>query len=366
MDPTAPTAATSPFSAGRTLKTYELFLGYACDEKCLFCSQETSWRSQPAQTFEDVARRIFLARREGRDVLALNGGEPTLRRDILKIVSFARRAGFEEVHMQSNGLRLSDPDFCGELVRAGLTSVRLSIHGHDDALHDGQVLVPGALRRALAAIANLRRLGAEAGVNTVINRRNVAALPDFYRYFLDVVGVKDFGLIYPLYEGDMAVNADAMRVPMSEAAPFIRAAFEVFRERGAEPPILLNIPPCVLPGYESRILRWSSDGAAYFDAAHARLIDPAEYELAQPDGATRTLDESSREGKTKPASCRSCVYDSRCLGVERRYAALFGAGELRPLAAEPKPFDADWGVDSSRWRRLLTPKESAARREEAS
>ena len=353
------TAAISRSERPRAVKIHELFLGYACDEKCLFCSQETAWRRQPAVAFADVARDVYLAFQRGCRILALNGGEPTLHKDILKIVALARKAGYEEVHIQTNGLRLAEPAFAASMADAGLTLARFSIHGHSDALHDAQVKVPGALRRARAAIEGLRVKGVSVGINTVVNQANAAALPAFYAHFLDDVGLTDFGLIFPLYEGDMAVNEDAMRVRLAEAAPHIRAAFEVFRTRGAEPPMLLNFPPCALPGYEGRLLRWSDRGAALYDAARGTVIDPGRYELRQPDGRSKGLDEASREGKVKLPGCARCVYDDRCLGYERKYVSRFGDAEFVPLAAVPEPFDARWVVDRSAWRRVLPAGETA-------
>jgi hypothetical protein len=147
---------------------------------------------------------------------------------------------------------------------------------------------------------------------------------------------------------------------LTEAAAAVRAAFAEFRRRGAEPPFLLNMPPCVLPGYEGRILRWGRDSAALYDRGRTLLVDPEDYRLDRPEAA-KDLAASAVEGKAKPASCSACVYADRCHGYERRYLERFGAGELKPLAKAPEPFSRGWkGVRS--WRRMLSPKEHAALR----
>lgn len=352
MAPTARTAAISPSKTPRVVKIHEVFLGYACDEKCLFCSQETAWRRQPAASFEAVAKDLYLAHARGCRLLVLNGGEPTLHKDFLKIVALARKAGYEEVHIQTNGLRLAAPEAAAAGAAAGLTLARFSIHGHTDELHDRLVKVPGALKKAEQAMKNLRDMGVQVGINTVINAWNAPKLAQFYEHFLDE-GITDFGLIYPLYEGDMAENAGAMRISLKDAAPCVKNAFEVFRRRGLEPPMVLNIPPCILPGYEGRLLRWSTGGAALYDAARGTVIDPGRYELRQPDGRSKRLDEASREGKIRPAACARCVYGDRCLGYERRYVAAFGEAEFSALAAVPVPFETAWGADTAGWRRIM-------------
>jgi len=361
MARTAATSPSSPARAPQAARVYELFLGYACDEKCLFCSQETAWRARPGPSFDALTRKAYAAFQGGSRILAINGGEPTLYRDLPKLIAFARRLGYPEIHIQSNGIRLGDPDYAETLAEAGLTMARLSVHGHAAELHDAQVRRPGAFEAVLRAVGNLERLGLAMGINVVLNRMNCAALPDFFRFFLGRTPVRDFGIIFPLYEGDMAVHADSVMVSMTEAAEAVRAAFAVFRERGEEPPFLLNFTPCVLPGYESRVLRWSAESAAVYDVGKALIIDPESYVLEHPGEAPKGLDEASREGKMKSPTCARCALEGRCLGFERRYAALFGEGEFRPLTAEPAPFSAGWeGTES--WRRMLSAEERAALR----
>ena len=332
------------------VRVHELFLGYACNERCLFCSQEFAWRRDPFLPFDEAARRVWTAYQRGSRVLVLNGGEPTLHEGLVRLVAFARKTGFPEVHIQTNGLKLSEPDYADALTAAGLTLARFSIHGHTPALHDAQVQVPGAFAKAMAGLGNLRARGAAAGVNVVLNRLNAPQLSETCAFFLDQ-GVWDIGLIFPLYEGDMAHYAERTELTLTAAAAAVRRAFAEFRRRGAEPPFLLNFPPCVLPGYESRILRWSRDSAALYDKGRTLLIDPQAYRLDRPE-AGKGLDEASAEGKEKPASCARCVYAERCLGTERRYLARFGAAELVPLDAIPKPFSRGWGGSRS-WRRVV-------------
>lgn len=341
------------------VRVHELFLGYACNERCLFCSQEFAWRRDPFLPFEEATRRAWTAYRDGARVLVINGGEPTLYEPLEKLVAFARKTGFAEVHLQTNGLRFADPDYAAALVRAGLNLARFSIHGHTPALHDAQTQVPGSFVKAWAGLENLKGLGAEVGVNVVLNKLNLASLAETCGWFVDH-GAPDVGLIFPLFEGDMAHYEARTTLTLTEAAAAVRAAFAEFRTRGAEPPFLLNMPPCVLPGYEGRILRWGRDSAALYDRGRTLLVDPEDYRLDRPEAA-KDLSASAVEGKAKPASCSACVYADRCHGYEKKYLERFGAGELKPLTEVPEPFHRGWkGVRS--WRRMLSAKEHEALR----
>ncbi|MFH1723468.1 MAG: radical SAM protein [Elusimicrobiota bacterium] len=345
------------------IRVYELLVGYACNAKCLFCSQEFAWRGLPALTFEQMASKVYQAYREGTRVLVIDGGEPTVHPDLPKLVAFSRRAGFREIHIQTNGIRFGDRAYADALTEVGLNLARISIHAHTPELHDALLMAPGAFRKALAGIENLRRRGAHVAANILVNRMNYRTLPDYFRFFYDEIGLRDFGIIFPLYEGDMAVNAGRIGVRMSEAAPYVRESFELFRERGAEPPFLLNFIPCGVPGYESRMLRWSGDSAGIYDFEKKLLFDPERYTLEHPTGLKAGLDAVARKNKVMIGACRGCAYSERCLGCEKDYAERFGGSEFTAFKREPEPFDGGWGAEAGRWRRILTPEEHRSLRE---
>ncbi len=59
-----------------------------------------------------------------------SGGEPTMRDDLPEIVALARRLGFTQVQIATNGMKLAtNPDLCRNLVRSGLTTVYLQFDG---------------------------------------------------------------------------------------------------------------------------------------------------------------------------------------------------------------------------------------------
>lgn len=71
---------------------------------------------------------------EGRTFIQLSGGEPTVRDDLPEIVAAARKAGCENIQLNSNGLRLgAEPDFTKRLADSGLDFVFMQFDGVTDA-----------------------------------------------------------------------------------------------------------------------------------------------------------------------------------------------------------------------------------------
>ncbi|MFH1723453.1 MAG: radical SAM protein [Elusimicrobiota bacterium] len=328
-------------------KCFDILLHYACQAKCLFCSQDFGWREEPnLMPFRAAAEKIFWAHQHGFRRLGFTGGEPTLRKDLAKLLVLARKVGFTYTRIQTNGVRLADPDYAGALADAGLTFVKLSVHGHDAETHDGLAGMPGSFDACLKAIENLKRLKIGVGVNIVLNKRNYQRLVEFYELFLLKLRLSNFVIIAPLYEGNMTRNVAGMGARLTDMASHIRRAYEVFeRIDFPKPPLLLHFTPCVLPGYEQQMLGWSSFNTM----------------VVNPDGEQKDLDETMTQHTVKTKACRACVYNDRCIGLDRSYAERFGTGELSPLKAVPERYGrARRGEGPHEGRPVLTDNETCA------
>ena len=81
---------------------------------------------------------IFL-RRHGKDAVDFTGGEPTIRRDIFEIISYAKEIGFKKICLITNGQRLADKEFAKKIVDSGANDFLFSIHEHDEKTYDNLI-----------------------------------------------------------------------------------------------------------------------------------------------------------------------------------------------------------------------------------
>lgn len=303
------------------MRTFNVFLNYACNARCPFCFNPVSPSPEEERggSFDEVARQLYQGRKDGYDAVNFLGGEVTVRGDYPKIVAFARKAGYGEITMDTNGLRLADPAYTAELAAAGLGCARLSVHAPDAATHDRQVRVPGAFEKILTAIANLRASKVSVGLNCVVNKGNYKLLPEYVRYFHDVAGIRDFSFAALRYIGYMTLPASAeeMRVPVTEIVPHLRAAVAELKKRGVDSPTINDLVPCVAPDLVEHMRDWSTE--------------PNLDGVRDPDGGMRGSAEVCHEGKSPVPVCRQCSYRESCLGPERAYVQVLGAGEFKPV-----------------------------------
>ena len=295
-------------------KCYELILNYNCNARCSFCSQGDFDKSLNAP-FETIARNIYSAYKDGYRRLGLTGGEPLIRPDILKVVSLGKSVGFRFIRVQTNGIKLADPVFCRALVKAGLTFCKFSFTTDKPADHDALVGVPGALKKALAGLKNLRKLKIRLGTNILVNELNYRRLPEIIKFYLER-GITNFVIICPVYNGAMAANAKKLGVSLPACEPFFEEAVKTMEAAGLPGEILfLNTPPCFLKGREKL--------AIGLDLFNTLVTDPL--------GGRTDLDANADAAKVKGHPCRRCALNKKCRGADSHYIDNFGWKGFTPV-----------------------------------
>ncbi len=311
-----------------TDQVHELFLNYACNAKCPFCYNPplTPELLRLDLSYEQAVQSLYRAAKTGAKRLNLHGGEVTLRDDLPKILVLARKLGFEQITVVTNGIRFSDPGYTRSLKDAGATNLRFSIHAGDAAIHDAIVAIPGAFERALKGIVNARAAGLPLGMNFVLIRKNVAALPDFLERFCVKDGIDDVIVYFPHLRGMMEINAAAEGLRYADAASSVREGFARLEPAGKRGCVLLaNFVPCVLPELTDRMIDWSHPGDGIPGAAQTH-----------PEGFTEDILAMKDDQRRRVAACASCALGGRCLGVEREYQARFGEADFAALSADPE------------------------------
>ena len=312
-------------------KCYEIILNYNCNAKCLFCSQGSFDKSLNA-SFGDIAKNIYSAYKKGYRRLGFTGGEPLLRRDMVKIISLAKSIGFDFIRIQTNGIKLADEKFARSLVEAGLTFCKFSFLSDKAEIHDDLVGVKGAWKKAALGLENLKKLKIRIGTNILVNKLNFSRLPEIIHYFLKK-GISNFVMIYPTYIGSMRKNHLKLGVSLYEAQKYFISAVKLMEKEGLKDEILfLNVPPCFLKGYESLAI-----GLERFNTL-----------VTDPSGIKTDLDENAGKAKLKASACLKCVFKKKCSGADKNYIDIWGwtgfglpAKKKKEIVAGKKIFFSD-------------------------
>lgn len=279
--------------AARGRRRAVLDLTYRCNNHCPFCATGTHALPDP----EPARRRELLVqhRKLGATALDIDGGEPTLSDRLLPTIAFARKLGYEQITVTTNGRMAAYPDFADRLLKSGLSTLFVSLHGPDEPTHAANVGVPGAFEQTVTGIRHLVRLATppvSLGAKLTITRMNQDKLFETAT-LVESLGLRRFDLQFltPFGPGSRALAPDD-----ETALREVRRTLHAFA--GRLDMRIANLPYCLLPGHEDHL-----------DADVADLAG----RLATADDAVDLLAYLRARRARKPV-CDACPHTLGCAG----------------------------------------------------
>ncbi|WP_298216708.1 GTP 3',8-cyclase MoaA [Acidocella sp.] len=154
---------------GRSITYLRVSVTDRCDFRCTYCMAEDMEFLPRAEllTLEEMERLCAAFIGLGVTKLRLTGGEPLLRRDVMRLIeALGRRLGqgLEELTLTTNGSQLAR--FAADLARAGMRRINVSLDTLDEARF-ARITRGGRLPQVLAGIAAARAAGLAVKINMV-------------------------------------------------------------------------------------------------------------------------------------------------------------------------------------------------------
>ena len=299
----------------------DIKVGYTCNNHCIHCviadqrDKAQRQRGNIDRKTTEFLREMADAYRRGSTDVVITGGEPTIRKDLHRLMEGAREIGFR-VHVQTNGRMLAYRPLAERLAPFDATWV-VALHGPDAAVHDRVTEVQGSFDQTRDGIANLRDLGQRVVGKTVLSRPNVRHLPEIIARYREW-GVTLVNTAFPHALGSARRRFDEVVPRYRDVAPHVH---EACRRFGDEMVLYFEaIPLCLMVGWERHVAEY----------ACSALKRPAVHVQLDSDEA-RDWPEARREQKQKFPACATCRWDGDCEGPWREYAERFGGEEFVPV-----------------------------------
>lgn len=280
--------------AGSGPKKVIMNVTYRCNNRCTFCA--TGTRTQVDGDFERQRELLVKYRKLGVTLLDFDGGEPTLNEKLFQLTAFARKIGYERVNVTTNARMASYKGYAERLVKSGVTSVLVSIHGPDAQTHAQNVGVAEAFDQTCEGARNLVAVApphVELGANITLTKSNHRKLYEVAQLVFDL-GLRwlNIQFLTPFGRATSSVCPDtevAARVAMRTIDAFSdRMKFQV-----------INLPFCFMPGYERYLM-----GDLLKLERHMLFVNNEEVNLF----------EYLRERRVKKAVCEGCPHAIFCGG----------------------------------------------------
>lgn len=333
----------------------------ACDLACLHCRAEAIPNRDPRELSTEEAQALFLEisrfanGKAGRAPhLVITGGDPLQRPDLIELVAYGRQLGLT-ISVTPAGTPRLTREVIGELERAGMGSLALSLDGSTPERHDAFRGVPGSFAWTLqgAELAAAARIPLQ--INTTVTAGTTDDLPAIYR-LVQRLGIMRWTLFFLVATGrGRALKEVTPRecerllvwlVNLSEEAGFAVKTTEAphirrigllrMKARGMADAAILNTT--LGRGFGIR------DGNGVVFVSHVGEVFPSGF-LPLPVGNVRTrsvvdlyrkapLFRALRDAGQLQDHCGRCPFRAICGGSRARaYAATGDALEGDPLCA---------------------------------
>jgi len=202
---------------GRTVSYLRVSVTDRCDFRCVYCMPEhmTFLPKADVLSLEELDRLCGAFIRKGVDKLRLTGGEPLVRRDVMKLFRSVGRhlesGSLKELTLTTNGSQLAR--FAGELVDCGVKRINVSVDTLD-AEKFRRITRWGDLGKVIAGIDAAQQAGLKIKINVVALRGvNEDEIPELISW-AHGRGM-DMTLIETMPMGDVDADRTEQYLPLS-------------------------------------------------------------------------------------------------------------------------------------------------------
>ncbi len=170
----------------------EIALTYGCNNNCVFCYASSPERvdEKPQMTTEQVMKVLDMIWNKAQvPTVSFTGGEPTMRKDLVELVSYAVKIGLR-VNLITNGIICGTTDLAQRLKDAGLSSAQVSLESAVPEIHDKIVGHKGAFAKTVEGFRRLKALGIHTHTNTTICKDNIDTVHTLPKFAKEELGLE--------------------------------------------------------------------------------------------------------------------------------------------------------------------------------
>ncbi len=277
-------------------------VNFHCNQACEFCFVSTHL---PTARDEAIESAIRAAGQRGSRI-GLSGGEPTLHKRLPEWIRLAVVVSKHPVYLQTNAIRLDDPELVAALVAAGLCEAFVSLHGATAEVSDQITSAPGTFVRTVVGLDHLHQTRILVSLNFVICEANRHQLVDTIRLVAARWPKASLNVSFVGASTDLVPRTKDLIPSYSSILPELTLAVAEAKRLGVELrgfESMCGIPLCLLPSTISLSSLNLPEIPANFDQGEF----------------------------VRGAACKSCSHNTRCYGLRRQYANLHGTNELTAL-----------------------------------
>ena len=293
---------------------YIVKINNKCNSNCCFCADSAEVRNQPDFDYSKLIYDLEENRKKF-DSLIISGGEPTIYKNILKYINYAKDiCKYKRITLTTNGFLLAYDSFTDKLIKNGIDSFIISFIASNKKTYDTVTKVKGSFKYATKALSNLKKRNQEVRINIVPHKLNYKDIEKTIEFLIkQKVDSIQISFMDPI--GSSVVNnKSTLAVTYTKLMPYIKTAFKIANKLDFNKLYIENFPICIAKDFIDNIsdLKKPDENKDYYNAC-----------------------------KTKPEKCKKCSYFNVCDGIWKAYLEQFGDEEIKPPIGNLREYKKD-------------------------
>lgn len=310
-----------------TFSNNQVFLimtGFSCNNNCVMCSVRPKGVHFTPRSRIDILKDLKEGQRLKFERAEFTGGEPTIREDLLELVSEATKLGYREIALSTNGRALSSLQYLKSLKKNGLNRVTITLYSGESKVHDSITRVPGSFEQTVQGIKNSLSLGIVTTINTAVFNRTINGLKKTGE-FLVSLGAKYWTLLDLIPDGYALTNYKILSVNPQKLRKIFASLYTTLKK--FEVVNFFDFAYCLFPEKllnQSNMNIIAAKGRA--EAIHQVGYNPKRFQ--KEDSVYYDIH------KTRGAQCQNCAYEKECGGIWTLYKQLYGGTAFKSFESK--------------------------------
>jgi len=282
-----------------------------CNNHCIFCLGEENKRQH--RGLEEVSKLL----RDNKNIckkVIFTTGEPTLNENLADFIKLAKKMGYGDIQLITNGRRLANKEYLVVLIKAGLNGFVVSIHGHNSQVHDFITTKPGSFAETFKGLLYLNKLRNKYNfkiiTSTIIIKPNLNYLLKIL-LFLIKFNPDEIILNPVIPKGRVLRNKANILFAYSDFMKKYNKIIKFLPKNQKVKIKIIGLPACL-----------------YADANQENL-GRTERMILEED--KKIVSKKATFNKIKRAECSACNFFRTCDGVWENYIKIFGWREFNPI-----------------------------------
>jgi MoaA/NifB/PqqE/SkfB family radical SAM enzyme len=302
---------------------FDIKLGFTCNSNCIHCAESGKDKKGLNLTTQEIKDVIDSVSPEY--VLKFNGGEPSIRPDLLELLKYAREIKRRFVWVYTNATGFTSDALAIESVKY-MDSAIITIHSCDENTHERIAQTSGIWAKTIQGLRNILKYRVDCTMqttvrtSTIISKLNIETLFNTLTFIQTIAPGTQMGLVYPHPVDNASKYADIILPRFADIKTILHKCIKQYRKYL----YVRSIPKCIL--YPEQDNCFNQDD--WLPSSQRPGFNP----LIPGNGIIKDITLLDIQQKKKIPKCMECRFYSQCTGVWQRYIDLYKDSlDLEPI-----------------------------------